>query len=211
MPRCVRRVSRRMLERGWWRRECRGSRGECRGAFLEPFTAGRAELTSPFFRSHLRHLRRRGHSASLPAPIGGVRAAERVSVRSVIAEDQSHALRRCHARSSSPTRRTRRRSRPPCRRRRPSCSRYSSPACSRSHTMRSHRASLLRVEDESHRRRPRPDAEFEADRKAKNEELKEAGEQPLLAEEFIGGRLYSGPMYMKYTTPRRSSFWGVGK
>ena len=50
------------------------------------------------------------------------------------------------------------------------------------------------------RRSVLPAEDFEAIRREKSNELQAAGIAPLGLEEFLGGRLYTGPMYTKYNT-----------
>ena len=54
------------------------------------------------------------------------------------------------------------------------------------------------------RRKPQPLEDFEALVRAVNMKLQEEGYKPLLEVEFIGARLYTGPMFRKYNTILRS-------
>ena len=47
-------------------------------------------------------------------------------------------------------------------------------------------------------RKPEPLSMYEAELKKINAKLEDQGQPPVITEELIGGRLYTGPMYEKY-------------
>eukprot|EP00962_Isochrysis_galbana_P052901 scaffold24379_cov122-Isochrysis_galbana.AAC.1 len=59
-----------------------------------------------------------------------------------------------------------------------------------------------KIEDK-HRRKPQPLAEFETKRVNWNSRLQHLKEPEITVEELIGGRLYTGPLYIKYNSVLR--------
>ena len=62
---------------------------------------------------------------------------------------------------------------------------------------------FLPYPNEANSRVPRPFEYFEAELKRKNEELSKLGQPEVCREEFVGARLYTGPMYLKYNAVLR--------
>ena len=58
------------------------------------------------------------------------------------------------------------------------------------------------------RRRAMPLQHYESLLPTKNAQLREAGSQPIIIEELIGARLYTGPIFYKYNTALRAVGFG---
>ena len=63
-----------------------------------------------------------------------------------------------------------------------------------------------KIADQKHMRRPTACEHFDAAKGVRNEQLQQLGSPPLLEQEFVGARLYTGPMYVKYNAILRREY-----